>query len=250
MAQSWCARNLFPGRPGIEYLWPGTWSSIDWRPALASSSLSASSRHLWTNSLLIILRTRINTELVFSGSRTSSLSSTCFRTSLAPVSVFISSSMISFSCSDVSWADGLIFRRTWISSQWKVFHTQASFGRNIYGCNRINSIHSIRTYINTSIILLPTILRSLLSSTTLFKTFQSLCKMIGSCAHVAFTQLAGITIAGLVMCSAISFLVAGFISTIKYFRIVCKFQLESIWNATVVRNLAIYRVHYHLPIWI
>jgi len=30
MAQTWCARNFFPGRPGIDYLGPGTGSSIDW----------------------------------------------------------------------------------------------------------------------------------------------------------------------------------------------------------------------------
>ena len=28
MSQTWCTRNLVPGRPGIEFLWPGTWPSI------------------------------------------------------------------------------------------------------------------------------------------------------------------------------------------------------------------------------
>jgi hypothetical protein len=36
----------------------------------------------------------------------------------------------------------------------------------------------------------------------------------------------------------------------KYFPMVSKFQLESISQATVVRNLVIYGLHYDLPIWI
>jgi len=83
---------------------------------------------------------------------------------------------------------------------------------NIYGRNTINSILSIRTYINSSIILLPTILLSLLSS-TFFRTCQSLCIMICSCAHLSLTRLAAITFAGLIACSTISFAVALFIST-------------------------------------
>jgi len=35
-----------------------------------------------------------------------------------------------------------------------------------------------------------------------------------------------------------------------YFRIVSKFQLQCIWKATVVWNLAIYGVNYHLPVCI
>jgi len=96
MSQTWCARNLVPGRRGIGYLWPGTWSSGDWRIGWAFSSLTASSRHSCSNSLLIWLRTVLNTELVLSGSRTSSPFSTCSWTSLAPWSGFISSSMIYF----------------------------------------------------------------------------------------------------------------------------------------------------------
>jgi len=62
--------------------------------------------------------------------------------------------------------------------------------------NIINSILSTRTYINTSIILLPTILLSLLFSlsSTLFRTFQSLCIMISSCSRLALTRLAGLTL--------------------------------------------------------
>jgi len=29
MAQTWCTRNIVPGRPEIEYLVPGTQSSVD-----------------------------------------------------------------------------------------------------------------------------------------------------------------------------------------------------------------------------
>jgi len=116
IAQTWCARNLVPGRPGIEYLWPGTQSSVDWWIVWAFSSLTGSSRHSWSNSLLIILGTVVNTELVFSGLRSSSPSTRSW-TSYAPSSVFFWSSMISFSCSEVSWADGLILWCSWNSSQ-------------------------------------------------------------------------------------------------------------------------------------
>jgi len=117
MAQTWYARNIVPGRPGIEYLGPGTRSSVDWQIRWAFSSLTDSCRHSCSNSLLIVLKTVLNTEPVFSKSRTSSPSSTCSWISLAPWSVFFSSSMISFSCSEVSWTDGLIFQRSWNSSR-------------------------------------------------------------------------------------------------------------------------------------
>jgi len=98
MAWTWRARNLVPGRTGIEYLWPGTQSSVDWWIGWAFSSLTASSRHSCSNSLLIVLRSVFNTDLVFTGSRSPSPSSTYSWTSVAPLSVFLSSSMISFSC--------------------------------------------------------------------------------------------------------------------------------------------------------
>jgi len=82
IGQTWCTRNLVPGRPGSEYLWPGTGSSVDWRIRWAFSSLTASSRHLCSNSLLVVFRTVFNTELVLTGSRFSS-PSTCSLTSLA-----------------------------------------------------------------------------------------------------------------------------------------------------------------------
>jgi hypothetical protein len=154
--------------------------------------------------LLIALSTVFNTDQGFAGSRTSSPSSTCCWTSLASLSVFYSSSMISFGCLDVSWADGLIFRRSWNLLRCQVFHSEATIGTNIYGCDTINSILSIRTYINTSIILLPTILLSL-PSATLVRTFQSQCKMTISRAHLALTRLVGITFPGLLTCSTIYF---------------------------------------------
>ena len=116
MAQTWCAWNLVPARPGLEYLWPGTRSSGDWRIGWAFSSLTASSRYSCSNSVLIVVRTALNTELVLSGSRTSS-QSTCSWTSHAPWSVFFSSSMISSSCPEGSWADWLILQRSWNSSR-------------------------------------------------------------------------------------------------------------------------------------
>jgi len=115
LAQSWCARNLVLGRPGIEHLWPGTRSSVYWRRWWALSCLTASSRHSYSNLSLIVLGTVCNTELVCAGSRTSSPFTTCSWTSLAPLSVFISSLMITSSCSDACYADGLIFRCSWNS---------------------------------------------------------------------------------------------------------------------------------------
>jgi len=65
----------------------------------------------------------------------------------------------------------------------------------------------MRNDIDASIIFLPTIVLTLLSS-TLFRSFQSLGVMISSCAHLALTWLAGIKFTGLIMRSAISFPVA------------------------------------------
>jgi len=120
--------------------------------------------------------------------------------------------MISFSCSDISWVDGLILWHSWNSTQCYVFHRQATIGTNIYGWNTINSILSIRTYINTSIILWPTILLALLSS-TIFWIVQSRCIIISSWATLGLTCLVGITFAGLITCTAISISVARFMST-------------------------------------
>jgi len=130
MAETWCARNFVPGRPPLEFLWHGTRSSVDWQIWWAFSSLTASSRHWCSNWLSIVLRTVFNTELGLSGWRSSS-PSTCSWTSLAPWMVFFLSSMISFSCSEVCCADGLILWHSWYSSRCQVFHRQA-FGPNQY----------------------------------------------------------------------------------------------------------------------
>jgi len=81
---------------------------------------------------------------------------------------------------------------------------------NPCGWNIINSILSIIAYINTSIIFLPTILLSLLFSlsSTIFRTFQSLCILIRSCTRPVLTRQAEITLAGLIPCLVISFPVA------------------------------------------
>jgi len=100
---------------------------------------------------------------------------------------------------------------------------------NIYGWNTINAILSIRTYINTSIILLPTNLLSLLShlSSTLFRTFQSLCIMTSSYTHIAEKQLAEITFAGLITCFEISIPVALLVSAKTIFRLCPTFNLKA-----------------------
>jgi len=116
IAQTWYARNLVPGRPGIQFLWPGAQSSVDLWIGWAFSSLTCSSRHSCSNSLLIVLRTVLNTGLVLSGLWTSS-PSTCSLISLAPWLVYILSSMISFSWYEVSYADGIIPQHFWNSSQ-------------------------------------------------------------------------------------------------------------------------------------
>jgi len=117
MAQTWCARNLVPGKPGIEYFWCEPRSSLDWQIGSSFSSLTASLRHSCWNSLLIVLRSVLNTEMEIPGSSTSSPFCTLFWASLAPSSVFFSSSMISFSYSEISQADGLLLQHSWNSSR-------------------------------------------------------------------------------------------------------------------------------------
>ena len=94
-----------------------------------------------------------------------------------PWSVCVSSSMISFSCSDVSWVARHILCHSWNPSWCSVLHRPASIGRNIYVWNITCSFLSIQTYIHPSTILLPKILFSLLSS-ILFRIFQSLCTIV------------------------------------------------------------------------
>jgi len=97
---------------------------------------------------------------------------------------------------------------------------------NIYECNAINSILSIRTYINTSIILFPTILLFLFSF-TLFRTFESVYTTITSSAHVAWTQQAVITMPGPITCTAMSFPIALVMSTKHIFGSCPSFNLKT-----------------------
>jgi len=171
--------TLFWGRPGIEYLWRGSRSSVDWRTGWAFSCLTVSSRHLCLYLLLFECNTEFHSTLVLSGSRTSSLFCTCSCTSLALLSESCPFSTISFNCSDVSWTYGLIFQLSWYLSQCLVFHREATICMNIYRWNSIISILSIRTYNKTCIIRLPTILLSLLSST---------CFRICQCQRIEITR--------------------------------------------------------------
>ena len=75
--------------------------------------------------------------------------------------------------------------------------------KRICGWNTINSILSLRTCINPSIILLPTILFSHLLS-ILFRTFQILHTMIITFSHLTITLLVGIIFPGPITCSIIS----------------------------------------------
>jgi len=113
MAQTSSARNLVKGRPGIVFLQPGTRSSVDWRIGCRFSSTTASIIQTCSNSLLILLRTVFSTKLVFSGSRTYSPSFTSSWTSVAILPVFVLFWLISFSYSDICWADKLILRNFW-----------------------------------------------------------------------------------------------------------------------------------------
>jgi len=51
IVHTWCTKYLVPGRPGIEYLLPGTGSDFNCRIGRAFSSLIASTRHLCWNSM-------------------------------------------------------------------------------------------------------------------------------------------------------------------------------------------------------
>jgi len=84
IAQSWCARTLVPGKPGIEYMLPGTRSAIDGWIRQAFRLSTASSRHSCSNLLLIVFTTVFITDRLLTGLRTSKSSSTCSWTSLPP----------------------------------------------------------------------------------------------------------------------------------------------------------------------
>jgi len=227
MAETCCTRNFVPGRPDIEYLRPGTRSSGDWSIRWVFSSLTTSWRHAWSNSLLIVLCTVLNTELVLSASRTSS-PSTSSSTFLAPRSVIISSSVISFSWSGVSWAHGLmgsyssapeIHRNVWYFTDTRLDRINMS--------NKIHSIHSIRTYINTTVSLFPTCL-VIHYSFIFIGSCQSLSILISSGAKLTITRIVGITLAGPITCSAISFPEAALICTNNSFKLCPSFNLNAL----------------------
>jgi len=163
----------------------------------------------------------------FASLRTSSLSSTYSWTSLAPLSVICSCSMLPFRWSDVCWEVRLIICCFWYKSQCLVCHRQATIGTSVYECNTINSILLLRTYINTSIIYLSSILISLLTS-TLIRTFHRLCMMISSCAHLAWVRQARIIFPGPIGCLAIYFPVALSILTKNVFWLCLDFNLISV----------------------
>jgi len=78
--------------------------------------------------------------------------------------------------------------------------------------NIINSIHSIRTYINTTDSLFPTCCLLIHHSCIFIGYLRSQSIPISSGAQLTVTRLVGITLAGRITCSAISFPVAAFIS--------------------------------------
>jgi len=92
--------------------------------------------------------------------------------------------------------------------------------------NIINSIHSIRTYINTTISLFPTCL--LIHHSFIFiGSLPPLSIWISSAVWLTRTRLAGINFTGLIMCSAILFPVAAFISAKNSFRSCPSFNLKA-----------------------
>jgi len=91
--------------------------------------------------------------------------------------------------------------------------------------NIINSIHSSRTYINTTISLIPTCLH-IHHSFIFIVSLQHQSILICSGAKQTRTRLARIALAGPIMCSAISFPVAAFISTKNSFKLCPSFNLK------------------------
>jgi len=177
----------------------------------------------YSNSLFVVFRTAFNTELLLSGLITFSPSSTCswpsHVISVCPYFVL----KMCFSRFNVSWIDGLILCHSWNSSPCKVFYTQSTIGNNIDRWHTINSIHSIRTYIYRSIILVPTILLPFLSSTN-FRIVQSLWIIINHWAHQAIPQQAGIIFHGQMTCPVISFPLARCIAIKNVFRLYSGFN--------------------------
>jgi len=93
--------------------------------------------------------------------------------------------------------------------------------------NIINSIHSIRTYIITTISLFPTCLL-IYHSFIFIGSLQSVSPLSSSWAQWNVTRRAGIHLAGLITCSAISFPVAALISTKNSLKLCPSFNLEAL----------------------
>jgi len=122
-------------------------------------------------------------------------------------------SIISCSCFKISWAEVLIHLPSWNYHDVRYFADNCKdWEQCIYVWSTINSILAIRTDINTTTILLLTILHS----SALFTTFQSLFINLNSWVYLALTWLVGITFAGLSMYLAISYPITSLISTKIY----------------------------------
>jgi len=67
VAQTWCPRKFLPGTPGMRYIWEEIRSAFEWRICQEFSSQASSTRHWHSNSLFIVLRILLNTELLFAG---------------------------------------------------------------------------------------------------------------------------------------------------------------------------------------
>jgi len=180
ITQPCCASILNPCRPGIVYLLPRIPSAFNRQIEWLFGSLTPWLTQRCSNSLKRAWRTTFNIELQLFQLQTSRPVSTCDGISLACLLFLFLSSIISSSYSDVSWADQLILQRFWILSQCFEVERLAPIGTNIYGWDSINSILSISTFINISIILFPTIL----DFSTLFRTFQSLYVYWFTVAHI------------------------------------------------------------------
>jgi len=92
--------------------------------------------------------------------------------------------------------------------------------------NIINSIHSIRTYINTTISLFPTYIR-IHHAFIFIGSLPGLSIWISSGAQLTGKRLAGITFTSLITCSAISSPEAAFMSTKTSFTSCPSFNLKA-----------------------
>jgi len=123
-----------------------------------------------------------------------------------------------------------------------------SIGTNQYWWNIIILIVSISTLIHTTTNYLPTILITL-HFFILLRTFQSPRIMIGSCAYIAWTRLAGIAFGSLIMCSASSFSVTIVISTQNIFKLYPLFKWES-FERERVNEIWVYMVSFISYQWV